>query len=98
MMFVMLFDTANIELRNGKKKRTLENFLKKEPEGRIAPSGSANRIQSTIAYRCSNWIPGKNVLSFFLNVVDVSVSGVVPLEVQTVFFEDAVESVRACDE
>ena len=70
----------------------------KEPEGRIAPSGSVFGIQSTIAYRCSNWIPGKNVLSFFLNVVDVSVSGVVPLEVQTVFFEDAVESVRACDE
>ena len=71
---------------------------KKEPEGRIAPSGSVSRIQSTVAYRCSNWIPGKNVLSFFLNVVDVSVSGVVPLEVQTVFFEDAVESIRACDE
>ena len=88
-----MFDLVNIRIGFAKKK-----WEHKEPEGRIAPSGSVGGIQLTIAYRCSSWIPGKNVLFFFLNVVDVSVSGVVPLEVQTVFFEDAVESVRACDE
>ena len=65
----------------------------KEPEGRIAPSGSVGGIQLTIAYRCSNWIPGKNVLSFSLNSVDVSVGRVVPLEVEAVLFQDSVESV-----